>query len=543
MPLFPRLFGNTSVPLPPTEQDPSAACVQSDDSLFLKDMPGAYSPLSESKETSAVQTENCDVFSPLPECKEDTLSEVEPPHADVSQNEIASTSNVGTREIKSQDSNASRTVILENDAQRNAPLPRMDPQSSSIVQEVPANNSTMETTQDISDQPKVLENFRPPKGSVILQEGFRNGTTPEADHDLILIRTEQAFPESENAILGTKVLSIPKAKASSMPNVVLFGETGTGKSSIINMLDTTSGDSAKISNGSQNCTFSSTPHVITLNGCQLQLWDTAGLNEGEQGTVPARQALENLRNLVWNLSTQGGISLLVYCLRGPRIQDIWRVNYDLFHGIICQGKVPVVACVTGLENEDPMEEWWVRNEVELKREGLLFRGHACVTASKGKQLKDGTFRYQEEYQESKDVVEKLLRRHCMNLPWKVEGQTWLSQVTRQLVQYDERQQEGVPPGSLTNPKARGMLRKFVARTAGWVRMVAAVQTSSVRRLKTRGEKQELEAHVKDEPVVPPSCRNRTILRNKDKSLDAGPGEKPRLGNIIKSTERHEYHSR
>jgi GTPase SAR1 family protein len=50
--------------------------------------------------------------------------------------------------------------------------------------------------------------------------------------------------------------------SSSIPNIILFGETGVGKSSIINMLQ--GEEVATTSNGAYGCTSESSRHEVTL---------------------------------------------------------------------------------------------------------------------------------------------------------------------------------------------------------------------------------------------------------------------------------------
>lgn len=209
-------------------------------------------------------------------------------------------------------------------------------------------------------------------------------------------------------------------------NIVIFGETGTGKSSLINMLS--DDDVATISNSALGCTFESACYPITINGMQYVLWDTAGLNEGEAGSVPAGEALHHLRDLVEKL--KDGLSLLVYCIRGARYRDIIKVNYDLFTEIICQKEIPVAIVITGLENEARMEDWWVVNQEEFTSRKLDFVGHACVTTSKGKKNM-----FEEEYEESKDVVRTLIQTRCPEKAWMVDSNLWFDRITERIQEY------------------------------------------------------------------------------------------------------------
>jgi len=213
------------------------------------------------------------------------------------------------------------------------------------------------------------------------------------------------------------------------PNVIIFGETGVGKSSLINMIAGT--PSAAISSSAIGCTFESIPYVVELNGLQYRLWDTAGLNEGENGNVSADSAIESLQELVRNLQ-YGGVSLLVYCIRGSRLRDIVKINYDLFYTILCGAQVPVVVAVTGLENEDDMEDWWKDNVQDFNDRGMCFAGHACVTTTKGRVMKGGQHMFKEEYSQSVRLVRKLIVSYCLESSWKPDSSRWLCNIVERM---------------------------------------------------------------------------------------------------------------
>ena len=188
-----------------------------------------------------------------------------------------------------------------------------------------------------------------------------------------------------------------------------------GKSSIINMV--LGSKVAAISGGAVGCTFESTSYLANIGGSEFRLHDTAGLNEGEDGTVPAKEAVVNLYKLIRRL--EDGVSLLVYCVRGPKIKDTTVKNYKIFYEAFCQKQVPVAIVVTGLENEESMEGWWAENEASFTKYGMRFDGHACVTATKGKKN-----RFEEEYEESVKIVRDLISACSATLPWKKEAKSW-----------------------------------------------------------------------------------------------------------------------
>jgi len=208
-------------------------------------------------------------------------------------------------------------------------------------------------------------------------------------------------------------------------NIVVFGQTGVGKSSIINML---AGSSvANVSPGAAGCTSSNQSYRISHgdDNCYT-LWDTPGLNEAEDGTVSPQDAVHSLLDLV----KDHGINLLIYCIRG-RLVDIIRVNYDLFWKIICMEEVPIVLVVTGLEGKPDMDEWWDENEETVNKMKLVFAGHACVTSWKGK---GGMC--EDAYKESAEKVWKLVRKHSTPKPWRMTP-GWPVQAKEKFVAYEK----------------------------------------------------------------------------------------------------------
>ncbi|KAJ3500731.1 hypothetical protein NLJ89_g9662 [Agrocybe chaxingu] len=230
-------------------------------------------------------------------------------------------------------------------------------------------------------------------------------------------------------------LTLPTARRpqtstpSGTPNVIIFGETGTGKSSLINMLS--GREDAAVSNQATGGTFSSQPHEVRLQDRTYNIWDTAGLNEGEHGSVPANVAMENLRTLVGKMDE--GVNLLVYCVRGARFREILKFNYDMFYKVICEEEVPIVIVVTGLEHESPMDAWWVENCEEFDKYGLEFNGCACITTVRGK---NGMF--EEEFEESTKKVGELIVAKCMKDPWKAQGDAWWNGIIQRMDEYQRR---------------------------------------------------------------------------------------------------------
>ncbi|KAF5353318.1 hypothetical protein D9756_007987 [Leucocoprinus leucothites] len=212
-------------------------------------------------------------------------------------------------------------------------------------------------------------------------------------------------------------------------NVVLFGESGAGKSSIINMLSEE--EVAKISSSAVGCTFRSKRYRININDKPVTLWDTAGLNEGDQGKVPKAEAIVELYKLLRNLSD--GVSLLMFVMRAPRITESVTHNWKFFRDVVCMGKVPTVIVVTGLEGEvknpgDNMDNWWRDNEGLFRTYQITPHGHACITATRGRMIGDGYCVYDDLFERSKHDVRELIRTKSTSNPLRVPPAQWFSSI-------------------------------------------------------------------------------------------------------------------
>src|SRR6266567_3973310 len=116
-------------------------------------------------------------------------------------------------------------------------------------------------------------------------------------------------------------------------NIILFGEAGSGKSSLVNMI--VGDDVAKVSGFAEGCTFKNDAYEATIRDRRFVIYDTAGLNEGDQGRVPHWKAIQALYTLLRQLD---GVSLLIYCMRG-RIRVNACANWLFFFDAICGQKV------------------------------------------------------------------------------------------------------------------------------------------------------------------------------------------------------------
>ncbi|KZP12901.1 hypothetical protein FIBSPDRAFT_707108, partial [Athelia psychrophila] len=200
-------------------------------------------------------------------------------------------------------------------------------------------------------------------------------------------------------------------------NIIVCGQQGVGKSSLINMLAGGQKEVAKTSNDMMRCTFKSEPYPVTTpSGRKLTLWDTVGMDEEPTGRVPTLEAMKNIRELTTKLADSAGLSLIIYMVRGKLVGSI-RQNYRLFKAF-CDGKVPFVIVVTGLDGESDRGGWWNRNESHFRDAGLIGEGHACIVSAK-----DG--HNGKAYAESAKAVFKLIEDKAYRRdPWIMDKQNW-----------------------------------------------------------------------------------------------------------------------
>ncbi|KAG2040449.1 hypothetical protein BDR03DRAFT_892384 [Suillus americanus] len=205
----------------------------------------------------------------------------------------------------------------------------------------------------------------------------------EWNHDQRSVVQSTEIPESKRS---PQQLSPPTSSSNRKQtrvrgrNIIIFGETGVGKSSIINTL--AQQGLAETSNDASGCTSSSERYPVEISGQRFVLFDTAGLNEGTEGTVPAAMAEKQLKRLLLELMSpeSDGIGLLVYCVRSTSAPRALARAYNTFYAGICQKRVPIVVIITALEKETRIENWWDTNREKFESHGMQFAGHAYVTA-------------------------------------------------------------------------------------------------------------------------------------------------------------------
>ena len=96
-------------------------------------------------------------------------------------------------------------------------------------------------------------------------------------------------------------------------NVILFGETGVGKSSVINLMARR--PVAETSTEVDGCTLKSNDYQFNIGCRPINLWDTVGRNEPQMGVNGYNDAIVKGIALIRELSGADGVDLLLLCTR------------------------------------------------------------------------------------------------------------------------------------------------------------------------------------------------------------------------------------
>ncbi|KAH7888327.1 P-loop containing nucleoside triphosphate hydrolase protein [Phlebopus sp. FC_14] len=210
-------------------------------------------------------------------------------------------------------------------------------------------------------------------------------------------------------------------------NIVIFGETGVGKSSVINLI--AEREIAEVTPDMRGCTLDCEEYRLNVDTAHLRIFDTVGLNGPTVDASNYLAAVRKAYKLINLLNRAGGVDLLLFCIRGSRLTMAQQSNYKLFHEFLCNKKVPVAIIVTHLENEDSMEDWWRRNERDFGHFKIDFVGHACVTATNR-----NCHLFKDKLRESRTAILGLIRQHMPQLgePFVVDTDKWLSAFLRKM---------------------------------------------------------------------------------------------------------------
>lgn len=195
-----------------------------------------------------------------------------------------------------------------------------------------------------------------------------------------------------------------------MMNVIVVGESGIGKSSLINIV--AGQQLARTSSDSAVCTLAPESYSVRIDGHDFLLWDTPGFNEGLTDP-PRTNCSAQLYSFLQRMSLEGKIDLLLYCIPASRAKMTMVNNYQEICSVV-PSTTPVAVVVTHLERHPgQMEDWWANNGGDLRSLGMDFVGHACVTTLPDSSTRVLPSSIYERIAESRKALRSLIRRACL----------------------------------------------------------------------------------------------------------------------------------
>jgi len=131
-----------------------------------------------------------------------------------------------------------------------------------------------------------------------------------------------------------------------MFNVLVVGQTGDGKSSVVNLI--AGQNLAPTGDDLQHCTERCTEYPILVGGHQFQVFDTFGVLEPQVDGKLYTEAIADTYGAINAFKARGGIDIILYCIRDDKTNDLQKMKnyFRLFHEVLCDEEVPIAVVVT-----------------------------------------------------------------------------------------------------------------------------------------------------------------------------------------------------
>ncbi|KAG1720687.1 uncharacterized protein EDB91DRAFT_1088738 [Suillus paluster] len=287
-------------------------------------------------------------------------------------------------------------------------------------------SAKMAPAENCDTLPKVVgvtaaRRFQKTKSSATTSDALPAATHASSSSQASLSSQAVQFSTSSYVMSGKAESSFQDARSSATKNVVIFGQSGVGKSSIINLL--AGKKVAKTSADRKRCTLEYEGYDVTIENEPYRIYDTAGVDSDLMDPSGFLDAVTNAHKLMRELKEKGGPHLLLYCMKAGRIQGAFATNYRLFYEFLFEKKVPVALVITHLEREDPMDQWYTRNKTLLDHHAVKWIDQACITADANLDAK-----YVQKYTASREEVGDLIKRNVDKVENWNEGDGLLARV-------------------------------------------------------------------------------------------------------------------
>ncbi|KAG1812605.1 kinase-like domain-containing protein [Suillus subaureus] len=172
--------------------------------------------------------------------------------------------------------------------------------------------------QSSSDAERIIASIPPSRGA---PSQIMTTVMFQSSSQTLVLSPSQATPSSP---FTHHLFSTASTLSFSGPlNVLLFGETGVGKSSVINLI--MGGDVAQTSPDGATCTLTHTCHKIDLGPHTFKLWEVSSIES--MGFFKTFFKKWSLKKQYKRLYKDDGVYLLLYCMRGSRAQKALLRDY------------------------------------------------------------------------------------------------------------------------------------------------------------------------------------------------------------------------
>ncbi|KAI9572105.1 P-loop containing nucleoside triphosphate hydrolase protein [Boletus coccyginus] len=205
-----------------------------------------------------------------------------------------------------------------------------------------------------------------------------------------------SFPSLSAMLAGKPSSRTSTSSSSKAIDIVLLGEIGVGKSSLINLIARE--DVAEVSSDTIGCTKTAVKYIFEEKGRTFHLYDTPGLVDPQMGVEPFIDPIDTIEKLIRSLGEGNGPDLLLFCIDNSKPTAALQRNYRLFWKVICGGKVPFALAITKLEEGQDADRWWNRHGATIRKYGIDCSGY--VGFGRRKRNSDSNADLEEQLRES-----------------------------------------------------------------------------------------------------------------------------------------------